>query len=612
MYLLMFLTAVRAENAAAQFWDTLAASTQLPLQPPHTPFFTVTLEHVPYNGAVGPYTLATHVVRDQAAGGVVVAVWVEDDSVGQEHNITGLTPGLNLLAPTPAMAPLELPTLERYGWAFLYGARLVTISWLDCCSITGDAYGATFTAAPDGASATLSQWQSWVPTGHVPGRTGSSVHNFTIAWDPVYGYSVDAVTSLRINSASLAGLQAVEFLNFLAPTLLQPWPAGARVGTWGGTHPSGAPLPAELGPWPLPLSTHTAYTNDSAGAAWTGFANNVLAGGEMDRYYMQPTTGATVYAVPGGYSPGLAWAASPAQGAAGMAQETCPAWGDQHHFVLLPAGPGPDGYFTLAPQFALRWAPPPISQRVLAQLTDVHSSPPPPGYPYPPPRWSASNFLRIGALEDFEAQAVPLTQPLRALTYSTGRSGPVGYDYDVVPGQGRGGSAAWRLAAMLPSEAAQPAAFQSPVPLLPLNASQGYALSAWVRLGAGWHPSATALLWVGLYEETLIAGPGPSYGRLAYFNSSVLTGGGVGGGAAAWVSEAVTGGRPVLRSSSSRSRSSGSASANSSAQADGWTLLDIHFVAPPWASFADLRPIVASPAGSADFVLVDDWLFTQE
>jgi hypothetical protein len=145
-------------------------------------------------------------------------------------------------------------------------------------------------------------------------------------------------------------------------------------------------------------------------------------------------------------------------------------------------------------------------------------------------------------------------------------------------------------------------AFQSPVPQLPLNASQGYALSAWVRLGDGWHPSATAQLWVGLYEETQTAGPGPSYGRQAYFNSSILTGGGALGGAAAWVSAAVTGGLPELRSSS----------ASSSAQAGGWTLLDIHFVAPPWASFADLRPSLVSPAGSADCALVDDWLFTQE
>lgn len=373
------------ENAASAFWDALALSTGLPQQPPHTPNFTVTLEHIPYLGSIGPYTLSTHVVRDQAAGGVVVAVWVEDDSLGQEQNITGLTPGLNLLAPTPAMAPLELPTLERYGWAFLYGARIVTISWLDCCSISGDDFGATFAAAPDGLTATLSQWQSWVPTGHFPGRTGTSVHNFTIVWDPVYGYSINAVTSLHINNASVAGLQAIEFLNFLAPTLLQPWPEEVRVGTWGGTLPSGAPLPPEVGPWPLPRSTHTAYTNDTAGTAWTGFASNVLSGGEMDRYYMKPLTGATVFAVPGGYSPAVSWAATPQQGVGGMAQETCPAWGDQHHFVLLPPTPNPDGFFDMAPQFALRWAPPAIGARVLGRLTDVHSGPPPPAYPYPPP-----------------------------------------------------------------------------------------------------------------------------------------------------------------------------------------------------------------------------------
>lgn len=596
-------------NAAAAFWDGLAAATGVSPLPPHTPNFTVTLQHVPYLGAAGPYSLATHVVRDQAAGGVVVAVWVEDDSLGQEHNITGLTPGLNLLAPTPAMAPLQLPPLKRYGWAFLYGARVVTISWLDCCSLSGDATGFSFVAAPDGASATLSQWQSWVPTGRFPGRAGRSEHNFTLVWDATYGYSVNAVTALRINAPAVQGLAAIEFLNFLAPTLLQPWPAGARVGTWGGVLPSGAPLPPALGPWPLPLSTHTAFSTDADGAGpWGGFANNVLAGGEMDRYFMRSPTGATLYAVPGGFSPGVAWAATPAQGAGGMAQETCPAWGDQHHFVLLPPTPGGDGDYVLAPHFALRWAPPPIAAHVLARLVDAHSGPPPPQYPYPPARWSASNFLRVGVVESFEAQGVPLTQPLRALAYSSGRSGATGYDYDVRGGLGRAGGAAWRVAALEAEPAASPYAFQSPVPLLPLNCSTHYALSAWVRLVAT-APSATAMLWVGLYEEALTAGPGPSYGRLAYFNSSVLVGGGGGaaavkvrGEATAWVSAAVRGGAPVLRGG-------GGGSAGSEA---GWTQLVVRFTAPAWASFADLRPIVVSPAGGADYAVVDDWLFTQE
>ena len=605
---------LKSSGDAANFWNSLAASTGLQPLPPHSPRFSISLQQQYYNGSSGVYAVPTHVVRDAAAGGVVVAVFVENDSLGVQENVTDLTPGLNLLAPTPAMAPLELPKLDRYGWAYLYGCRMVTISWLDCCSVSGDDYGFTFEVQDDGASALLSMWQSWVPTGRFPGRTGLSVHNFTLFWDPIFGYSVDAVTTLRINNASVAGQQAVEFFNFLAPTLMQPWPEKERVGMWGGVPPSGVPLPPEVGTWPYPLSTHTAYAKDSSGDSWTGFANNILAGGEMDRYYMQPTIGATVFAVDGGFSPSVSWAASSSQGAAGMAQETCPAWGDQHHFVMLPPAPGEDGFFTLAPQFSVRWAPPAVGTHVLGRLTDVHAGPPPPAYPYPLTRWNHSNFLRVGTVEDFEVQAVPLTQPIRALVYSSGRSGLRDFDYSIVPGVGLNGSAGWVVSAMTLGDAGAPSAFMSPVPLLPLNVSTPYSLTAWVRLLCAPECAAddvTAQLWVGLYEENAVWGPGPSYGRLAYFNSTILT---AARGAlwepVSWVSPMVTGDVPVLRSNDACSTPPRTP-ADVGVGDHQWTLLSIDFLSPPWASFADLRPIVVSSAGGKDSAVFDDWTFVQ-
>jgi hypothetical protein len=322
------------------------------------------------------------------------------------------------------------------GWAWLYGARATTVSWLDCCGVTGDASGVSISVSGDGnRSVLVSQWQQWVPTGRFPGRVGNSVHNFTLRWDPRFGYVVDASLVLRIDNHTLAGRPAVEFLNFLTPQLIQPWPAGLRTG--------GAGVPAAQ--WP---ASHTAYANDAAGQAWTGFALNILAGAELHQYAMPSgTLGGTLVLAPGGYSAGIAYAS-----ATGLAQATCPTWADQHQLVpVATAAEGGPAEVTLAPSFSILWAPPALGAYVLGRMTDVHaqnaSAPP----PYP--RWTASNMLRLGVTETFLDQPVPLTEPLRAL--STGR--PPAPDLNVVAPSP--GTAALRVDAMAAGDASQPYAF---------------------------------------------------------------------------------------------------------------------------------------------------------
>ena len=96
----------------------------------------------------------------------------------------------------------ELPALPRYGWAWLWGAKVTTVTWLDCCGVTGDLAGWSLAAAPGGGSVALRQWQRWLPNGARAGRDAWSEHNFTLRWDAVYGYAVDAATRLRINAAA--------------------------------------------------------------------------------------------------------------------------------------------------------------------------------------------------------------------------------------------------------------------------------------------------------------------------------------------------------------------------------------------------------------------------
>ena len=133
----------------------------------------------------------------------------------------GATPELNLLTPLPSLAPTILPPLPRYGWAWLYGAKVVTIAWLDCCNITGDT--SSFSFSVNGApQLTLIQTQAWVPGGNKPGRDALSEHTFTLLYDTAVGYHIDIVASLRINAA--AAPPRVEFVKFLKPHLANPWP----------------------------------------------------------------------------------------------------------------------------------------------------------------------------------------------------------------------------------------------------------------------------------------------------------------------------------------------------------------------------------------------------
>ena len=572
-----------AASPASAFWSSFAASASLTPLPPHTPNFTVALASLAMVGAEGPYDLPVHIVRDAAAGGVVVAAWTERTSFLVQTAGAGLGE-LNLFAPTPALAPLALPPLQRYGWAWLWGAKVTTVTWLDCCGVTGDTSGFALAASPDGATVTLSQWQAWVPSGAHAGRDARSTHNFTLLWDPIFGYSVDATLSLRINAA--AAPRAVEFLNMLTPRLAQPWPMAQQTGGWG-VPPSGAPLPASAGAWPLAQPSVTAWANDSAGSAWTGFAENILAGAELGQWPLPPLAGATLTLGAGLYSPGLSYGATPGQNLSFL-QSICPTWMDMHQVVALPA-PGRDGFVEAEPTFSLRFAPPPASDFALARVALEHR----PGSSGSA-RWLNSSMLRIGAVETFEDQPIPLTSSLRALAQ-------VKYlpDYSILhgPGVGRNGSsAAWFIPAASPAAVGSPTYNSNSVPLLPLNASTRYTFSAWVQLNGS---TVDAFLWAGVWEAddfNYRIAPGPTYGRLVCFNSSSARGRGGG----VWVSPSVRGVPPSLHRQGSSARAS----------AGAWVLLEIAFQTSAWPAYADLRPIVPGPAGES--VLVDDWLMRQD
>ena len=195
----------------------------------------------------------------------------------------------------------------------------------------------------------------------------------------------------------------------------------------------------------------------------------------------------------------------------------------------------------------------------------------------------------------------PLTQPTRALV-----AAKYAADYDVVAGAGvgvNGSAAAWRVAARAEGAAAADAyAFANQQPLVPLNASARYQFAAWLRLLDN---VSEALLWAGLWEAddfNFNVSTGPTFGRLAYMNSSRLQAvgaGSVAGAPAVRARDGVAG--PALTPEAPRA---GAGAGDGDGDGD-WTRLVIAFAAPPWPSYIDLRVLVFGGAGGA--ALVDDF-----
>jgi hypothetical protein len=513
--------AAAAAAPASAFWPSFQARAGWAPLPPHTPAFRVQRASLSMLGSAGPYQTAVYEIRDAAAGDGIVAVYVPAASEDVEGWKQGATPELLLLAPTPALALPALPPLPRYGWAWLWGAKLVTIPWLDCCNVTGDTAGFAFSAA-GAAQMTLSQAQTWVPSGNKPGRDAQSLHTFTLLYDSAIGYRIDVVASLRINAA--AAPARVEFVNFLTPHLANPWPAPNS--------------PNLLGP----RSNVTAWTAD-AGTSWRGFAQNLLAGAMLHTYNISANAsgsglGAVAMAAAGGWSAALAHG-----GGDGLAylQATCPTWMDQHQIVELPPA-GADGYVRAAPTFSHAYLPPAGAAAILGALDLIsHAGDGSRGN-------GSAVMLRVGVLEDFSQQPVPLTQPLRALV-----STYYNPDYSVVAAGALRAGRALRVPALAPAAAAGLYAFANPQPLIPLNGSTAYvAQAAALPPPPGACAGGAARLVVLLYEDDDFNTPA----RLLEYASVNASGG-------------------------------------------AWAPLRAAFVSPPWVSYADVRLEALAPAAPA-------------
>ena len=534
---------------ASDFFDNFAQTSSLPTLPPHTPQFNITYTEIELLGSNGSYLLPIYLFWDLNVqpSPALVATYTHKTSFLVQTNGSAMGE-MNLLCNIPSECPVALPSLPRYGWAWLYGAKWTTIPWLDCCSVTGDQAGYEIISGT--TSVLLTEWQIWWPNSTVhPNRDAQSQHNFTLHYDPIYGYSVEVSAYLRINNSSAP--KNVEFLNFLSPYLANPWPLEMQFrtdSTLGGASS-----------WRT-QSVVTAYANDTAGAAFTGFANNLLAGAVLNTYPLPPVQGAIVMTLGsttgGNVHPSVAISYA---GPYNFSQATCPTWEDQHQIVQFPPQPNSiplvehgqkaevETYYVLNPTYSIRFIPVQGSEYILNHVTVLdhkHDNTPRNGY---------SNMLRIGVLETFETtngdEPVPLTQPLRALVQAKYQP-----DYVVVNNTGYNGStSSLAVSAVTAQQAQQFYTLSNQQPLIPLNTSTQYTFIAAALLTLnttnGLTPSecpVAAYLSCNLYE----ADDFNVQQRLLFFNTTVLN------------------------------------------TYNQWSVLSSPtstFLSPPWASYADIR-----------------------
>jgi hypothetical protein len=202
--------------------------------------------------------------------------------------------------------------------------------------------------------------------------------------------------------------------------------------------------------------------------------------------------------------------------------------------VLPP--PGADGFVAIAPTFALAYVPAPVGAAVLARATvATHVGDGSRGN-------GSSVIIRLGVLEDFSAQPVSLTTPLRGLVQVAAAP-----DYTLVDAApaGRAGRALSVAALSGAAAAADFYAFASTTPLVPLNVSTQYVAFVDARGAA----CAATTLRVSLYEDDDFN----SHARLINYTSS---------GGAAGV----------------------------------WSHLSLSFESPAWPAYADVRMQVIGDA----------------
>ncbi|MEI7831834.1 MAG: hypothetical protein WCJ56_01360 [bacterium] len=357
--------------------DNLVKSTGAPARfADHVANFSVSDEEFTFKEYSGPQKRTYSVIKD---GDKYVAVYDKDE------------PKLDMITFDPEKTSAIINMPNRYNWTTLLGTRLSTCIWYDGFSSSGDVKKNTFSGG--GKTITLTCSEQWTRkpkmdkdgkpvlkadgTPETTGRNATSDYVFTLRCDPILGYVWDISTRLVTDDTSK---KTPEMFNVQPGRLADPWPDK----------------------WNYDRTLFTPAGSDKIKGWW----NNLKAADISDNNGVQ-----NFVIRDGGF---VGFFTNKNDEGWGVALEhtsfnrvkaynaTCNYWEDQHNIVAMPA-PDANGKMTVDLRWRFLGTPPEITKAILDK-TEVMD-------------FGKANqvMVRLGMLEDFEAQPLPLTSNYRAL-----------------------------------------------------------------------------------------------------------------------------------------------------------------------------------------------------
>jgi hypothetical protein len=255
----------------------------------------------------------------------------------------------------------------RYHWAHLFGTRMSLALWYDGQYVSSQEKKLSISGG--GPSITLAFDETWTRK-----RKATSRGELTIALDPVLGYVGTLTFALATDDARK---RTIEFSNIQPGQMGSVWPERQR---WDRT-----------------------VITPRGSDAIRGWYNNLAAADISDKGGLTIRDRGFIGFLPGegdrakGWGVGIAYAATNGTGSS----STCNVWLDQHNSFDLPAKADADGLFRVAATLRVQGIPPEAAT-LIGKRTAIDDF-----------GGKRAVQIRFGALEDFEAQPLPLTTPVR-------------------------------------------------------------------------------------------------------------------------------------------------------------------------------------------------------
>jgi len=385
-----------------------------------------------------------------AAGGHKEMLWVIRDG---QRIVALYSPTLGhveLFTHDPAQGQAKLNVGPRYHQPRLIGTRVTTRIWLAPMETFEYEFGGNERALK------LVETNRWQASGRQGlGVNVDSNYTLTLRLDPVCGYTIDMDCRLLMEKIPKGKdgkpLASAEWCNLLAGHVSDVWPGRAR---YDKTVFSQLGLPA--------------------GRYW-GWWNNLAASDHSDddaaKMRGREDGFVAFLADKDGWGPALVCIGPHEHSLA-----TGNAWQDQRNILAMPAEADLDGKYRMSTRFRLVFLPPEVTAEVLRN-TAVNDF-----------RGARAVMVRIGVVEDFEDQPLPLTTPVRGCY-------PVG---EVATDQAHSGKKSLLVKGSSRAEAAKGMPGSACAPQIPLDENSTYRITCWIKVDG----DGEAFVSADLYDST--------------------------------------------------------------------------------------------------------------